>query len=155
MKDDNLQFNFGRILLPLTHFHYERFDTPDDERFGKQSANFLTNPQGDVDKATLSLDEGDVTFTRRAEILDPELLARLVGPYKAPSGFTFQVVLKEDGFLYLAVRGQPEEKLIPYKGVVFGIQRFSNMTFEFVVENGQVTALKQKDPSGEYVFIPR
>ena len=155
MKDDNLQFNFGRILLPLTHFHYERFDTPDDERFGKQSANFLTNPQGDVDKATLSLDEGDVTFTRRAEILDPELLARLVGPYEAPSGFTFQVVLKEDGFLYLAVRGQPEEKLIPYKGVVFGIQRFSNMTFEFVVENGQVTALKQKDPSGEYVFIPR
>ena len=26
------------------------------------------------------------------------------------------------------------------------------MVFEFVVENGQVKALKQRDPSGEYVF---
>lgn len=155
MKDGHLQFNFGRVQLPLTHFHYDCFDTPDDERVGKHSVNFLTNPQGSVNQATLSLDEADVTFTRRAEILDAALLARLVGTYVAPSGFTSQVVRKEDGFLYLVVPGQPEGKLIPYKGVVFSIQRFSNMTFEFVLENGQVTALKQKDPSGEYVFVPR
>jgi len=30
--------------------------------------------------------------------------------------------------------------------------RFSDRTFEFVLENGRVTALKQKMPSGEYVF---
>jgi hypothetical protein len=155
MKDGHLQFNFGRIKLPLTHFHFDRFDTPDDERLGKHSVNFFTNPQGDVNQAFLSLDEADVTFTRRAETLDPELLLQLVRTYEAPSGFAFQVVLKEDGFLYLVIPGQPEEKLIPYKGVVFSIQRFSNMTFEFVLENGQVTALKQKDPSGEYVFVPR
>ncbi|MDR4469684.1 MAG: serine hydrolase [Nitrospira sp.] len=155
MKDSHLQFNLGKIQLPLTHFHYDRFDTPDDERLGKYSVNFLTNPQGNVNQATLSLDHGDVTFTRRAEILDPARLAQLVGAYVAPSGWTFQVVRKEDDFLYLVVPGQPEEKLIPSNGLVFGIQRFSHMTFEFVVDNGRVTALKQKDPSGEYVFVPR
>ncbi len=155
MKEGHLQFNFGRVQLPLTHFHYDRFDTPDDERMGKHSVNFLTNPQGNVNHATLSLDHGDVTFTRRAERLDPARVAQLVGTYAAPSGWTFQVVRKEDDSLYLVVPGQPEEKLIPSKGLVFSIQRFSNMTFEFVMEHGQVTALKQKDPSGEYVFVPR
>ncbi|MDJ0569166.1 MAG: serine hydrolase [Pleurocapsa sp. MO_192.B19] len=45
LKDNNLHFNLGRINLPLNHFHYDRFDTPDDERYGKRSVNFLTNPQ--------------------------------------------------------------------------------------------------------------
>jgi len=39
----------------MTHFHYDRFDTPDDEQDGKWSVNFQTNPQGDIDKATMSL----------------------------------------------------------------------------------------------------
>jgi hypothetical protein len=62
------------------------------------------------------------------------------------------VVLKEDGYLYLMFLGQPEDKLIPYKEMKFRVQQFSNVVFEFVVENGQVKALKQRDPSGEYVF---
>ncbi|MFL9458629.1 MULTISPECIES: DUF3471 domain-containing protein [Nostocales] len=28
MKDSKLLFKLGRIQLPLTHFHYDRFDTP-------------------------------------------------------------------------------------------------------------------------------
>ena len=33
-RDGGLQFDFHGIRLPLTHFHYERFDTPDDEQDG-------------------------------------------------------------------------------------------------------------------------
>jgi hypothetical protein len=29
---------------------------------------------------------------------------------------------------------------------------FADFVFEFVVENGKVTLLKQRDPSGEYQF---
>lgn len=57
MKDQQLQFDFHRIQLPLTRFHYDRFDTPDDEIYGKWSVNFITNPQGDVATAVMSLDE--------------------------------------------------------------------------------------------------
>jgi hypothetical protein len=31
MKDGQLQFDFRKIRLPLTRFHYDRTDTPDDE----------------------------------------------------------------------------------------------------------------------------
>lgn len=155
MKDDNLQFNFGKIQLPMSHFHYDRFDTPDDERHGKRSVNFLINPQGDVDNVTMSLDETTITFSRRAKTLDSQLLTQLAGTYEALGGDTFQIVLKNDGFLYTILPGQPEYRLDPYNGLVFRIQQFASMTIEFVVENGQVTSMKQRDPSGEYISVRR
>ena len=152
MNHEELQFNLGRIHLPLTHFHYDRFDTPDDERFGKWSVNFLTNPQGDVNQVATSIDRAEVTFTRQAETLELQLLEQLAGTYETPAEFKLQVALKEDKFLYLVFPGQPEEKLIPYKNLTFQVQRLSDIIFEFVMENGRVEALKEKHPSGEYLF---
>jgi hypothetical protein len=100
----------------------------------------------------MSLDEAEATFTRRPETLDPSLLKKLPGTYETPTGAKFQVVLKEDGSLYLLFAGQPETRLVPYKGLQFHIKEFSDLTVEFVVENGQVKAMKQRDPSGEFVF---
>ncbi len=154
MKAGTLQFEFHKIQLPMSHFHYDRFDTPDDEENGKWSVNFLTNPQGDVDRAVMSLDEAEATFTRKPETLDPSTLKRLAGTYETPTGAKFQVVLKEDGGLYIVLPGQPENRLIPYKGLIFRVKEFSDLTLEFVMESGEVTAIKQRDPSGEYV-LPR
>jgi hypothetical protein len=152
MKDGQLQFDFHKIQLPLTRFHYDRFDTPDDEIYGKWSVNFVTNPQGDVGTAVMSLDEAEANFTRRPETVDPKLLQQLAGTYETPTGVKFEVVLKEDGSLYLVIPGAREEKLIPYKGLKFHVKEFSDMVWEFVVEQEQVKALKQRDPAGEYVF---
>ncbi|MGD1805796.1 serine hydrolase [Dapis sp. BLCC M126] len=152
INDSDLQFNLGEIKLPLSHFHYDRFDTSDDELYGKWSLNFLTNSQGEVNKVAMSIDMAEVIFTRQAKTLDSQLLKQLAGTYETPAGFKLQVVLKEDDFLYLVLPGQPEEKLIPYKNLTFQIQRFSDLILEFVLENGEVKALKQIDPSGEYVL---
>lgn len=154
-KDGQLQFAFHRIVLPLTHFHYDRFDTPNDEREGRYSVNFGTNPQGDIDRASMSLDEAEAAFTRRPQTLDPAVLKLLPGPYETSTGAKFQVVLKEDGGLFLVFVGQPERKLIPYKGLKFRIPEFSDVVFEFALENGQVRALKQRDPEGEITFVRR
>jgi hypothetical protein len=148
IKDNELQFDFHKIELPLSHFHYDRFDTPDHELWGKWSVNFSTNPQGDVDKAVMSLDEAEVAFTRKPQTLDPEILQQLVGTYETPTGRKLQVVLKEDGWLFLG-----EEKLIPYKGLKFRSERFSDLVFEFVIENGHVKALKKRNPRGEYTLM--
>jgi hypothetical protein len=155
MKDNQLQFDFHKLLWPLSHFHYDRFETPDDELYGRFAVNFLTNPQGDIDKAVISLDEAEVTFTRKPETLGPRLLEQIAGTYETPTGYKFQVVLKEDLGLCLVYPGQPEEKLLPYKGLMFRIEHFSDVILEFVVENGRVTSLKQRDPSGEYVYIKK
>ncbi|HEY6952338.1 MAG TPA: serine hydrolase [Bacteroidota bacterium] len=152
-KDSALQFEFHKIVLPLQHFHYDRFDTPNDEQYGLFSLNYLTNPQGDIDRLTVSLDESEATFVRRpdASLSDPKTLQLYAGKYDAGGG-VFEVALKADNILYFMVPGQPTYQLIPYKARVFRMQGFSDNTFEFVLENGKVTAIKQRDPSGEYVF---
>ncbi len=152
LKEGQLQFDFHKLQFPMTHFHYDRFDTPNDELYGKFSVNFSTNPQGDVDKALISLDEAEVTFTRKPENFDPKLLKQLAGTYETQTGVKFQVVLKEDGTLLLVAPGQADEMLIPYKGLQFRIKQFSDVVFEFVLENGQVKSLKQRSPAGEYIF---
>ena len=151
LKDNQLQFEFHKIHFPMTHFHYDRFDTADDEQEGKWSVNFATNPQGDVDKATMSLDEAEATFVRRPAALDPALAQRLAGTYETPSGGKFQVVLRAGSGLYIVQLGAPDQKLIPYKGLRFRVKEFADVVVEFVEESGQITALKQIDPSGEYV----
>jgi CubicO group peptidase (beta-lactamase class C family) len=151
-KDDGLQLDFHKIVLPMEHYHYDRFDTPDDERYGKWSVNFLTNPQGDIDKAVISLDEAEVAFVRRPETPDAKLLQQLAGTYETPSGAKLQVVMKENGNLVLAYPGQPDEDLLPYKGLQFRVPEFSDVVFEFVVQNNQVTAFKRRDASGEFTY---
>ena len=151
LKDNQLQFDFHKVRFPMTHFHYDRFDTPDDEQDGKWSVNFVTNPQGDVDKATMSLDEAEATFKRRPPTVSDEMAQKLAGTYETPSGAKFQVVLKPGTGLNIVNPGQPEQKLIPYKPLKFRIEEFADVVIEFVEENGQITAIKTIDPSGEYV----
>ena len=152
LKDNQLQFGFHKLNFPMTHFHYDRFDTPDDERDGKWSVNFATNPQGEIDRATMSLDEAEAVFMRKAPTLDEALASRLAGTYETPSGAKFQVVTKPGGGLYMLFPGAPEQKLLPYKGLKFRVPEFADVVFEFVEENGKITAVKQTDPGGEYTF---
>jgi CubicO group peptidase (beta-lactamase class C family) len=155
LKDNQLQFDFHKIRLPLTHFHYDRFDTPDDEQEGKASVNFRTNPQGDIDQAVMSLDEAEAVFVRRPDTIDAQLISQLAGFYETPGGVKIQIALAPDGKLSLVLPGQPVIPLSQVKGLVFRNPRFSDSTFEFVVQDGQVKGLKQKDPSGELTFPKR
>lgn len=151
MKDNALRFDFHKIGLPLAHFHYDRFDSPDDEEEGKWSINFSTNPQGDIDKATVSLDEGEVTFVRRPAKLDEATAQRIAGTYETPSGAKFQVAYRPGRGVLVVRVGAPDQVLIPYKGLKFRVPEFADVIIEFVEEQGQIVAMKQIDPSGEYV----
>jgi CubicO group peptidase (beta-lactamase class C family) len=152
LKSDELQVGFHAFQFPMSHFHYDRFDTPDDEQYGKFSVNFRTNPQGDIDNAVISLDEAEVVFTRKPETLDPALLEKLTGVYLTPSKVKFQVLYQPGAGLSLAFPGRPPLKLIPIKGLKFRTPQFADNIYEFVMENGQVQGLKERDPSGEYSF---
>jgi CubicO group peptidase (beta-lactamase class C family) len=152
LKGDELQFGFHEFQFPLSHFHYDRFDTPDDEQYGRFSVNFRTNPQGDVHEAVMSLDEAEVVFTRKPETLDPKLLEKLAGTYMTPTKARFEVRYQPGEGLSIAFPGAPPQKLIHIKGMQFRTPRFEDDIYEFVVENGQVKALKERDPSGEFTY---
>jgi CubicO group peptidase (beta-lactamase class C family) len=152
LRDKQLRFDFHKMNMPMTHFHYDRFDTPDDEENGKWSVNFRTNPQGDIEQAVMSLDEAEAVFTRKPEKLDPALLTQLAGSYETPTGTKIQVTYQENRGLSIVPPGGRPLSLTQVKGLRFRTPQFSDVIFEFAVENGQVKALKQKDPSGEFVF---
>jgi CubicO group peptidase (beta-lactamase class C family) len=152
LKDNQLQFNFHKMQLPMTRFHYDRFDTPDDEQYGKWSVNFRTNPQGDIDQAVMSLDQAEVVFVRKPDIIDPKLMSQLAGEYETPSGGKFQVTLVPGGQLALVMPDQPAMSLSQVKGLTFRTPQFADLIYEFVIENGKVKALKRRNPSGEYTF---
>jgi CubicO group peptidase (beta-lactamase class C family) len=149
---DQLQFGFHEFNFPLNHFHYDRFDTPDDELYGRFSVNFQTNPQGDIESGVMSLDEAAATFTRKPPTLEPSLLEKLAGTYITPDKTKFQVVYQPGAGLSLVFPGAPPQQLILLKGLRFRTPQFADDTFEFVMENGQVKALKERDPSGEISF---
>jgi CubicO group peptidase (beta-lactamase class C family) len=152
LQGDQLQFGFHDFHFPMSHFHYDRFDTPDDEQYGKFSVNFRTNPQGDVDQAVISLDQAEVVFTRKPETLDAKLLEKLAGTYVTPSKVKFEVVYHPGTGLALVFPGGPPQRLIPVKGLQFRTAQFADIIFEFVMENGQVKGLKRRDPSGEFIY---
>src|SRR5262249_33896284 len=102
-------------------------------------------------KATVSLDEGEVVFVRRAAKLDEALAQRLAGNYETASGGKFQVAYRPGRGLFVVRIGAPDQILLPYQGLKFKIPGFADVIVEFVEEGGQITAMKQIDPSGEYV----
>jgi CubicO group peptidase (beta-lactamase class C family) len=154
LKDTALQMAFHDIVLPLKHFHYDRFDSPNDEQYGVWSLNYLTSPQGEIDRIVISLDESEASFVRKpdASLSDPTMLEQYAGKYETAGGTVFDVVLKADKFLYLVLPGQPMYQLVPYRAHKFRMKGFADYILEFVVDNGRVASMKQRDPSGEYHF---
>jgi len=153
--DTSLMFDFHKIRMPLSHFHYDRFDTPDDEQDGKWSVNFLTNPQGEIDRAEMSLDENAIAFTRRvpAALTSVATLKQYVATFETPTGGKIDVVMRPDNTLALMYANGQFQNLIPWQPNRFRIKEFPDVVFEFTVANGRVTELRQSDPSGEYKFI--
>jgi CubicO group peptidase (beta-lactamase class C family) len=152
-KDQDFVFSFHKVTLPLSHFHYDRFDTPDDEEDGKWSVNFGTSPFGEIDRALISLDEAEVTFTRRvpAALSAIATLRPYAGTYETPTGAKLEVALREEGTLNIQFPGRPVE-LISWKPRKFRVKEFSDLVFEFVVADGKVVEMKQISPDGEYRF---
>jgi len=150
--DTALQFDFHKMKLPLKHYHYDRFDTPNDEQWGLWTLMFTTNPQGSIDGLYTSLDENQTTFTRIADAALSEVgvLGKYTGKYSIAGSFMNVELINKD--LYLIVPGQPRLNLIPVKPFTFRTKEYPDLRFEFVIENGEVTGLKQTDPSGEYLI---
>ena len=147
-KNDSLFFNFRKTILPLSHYHYNRFDTPDDEDFGKWSLNFEINPQGEIGSAIVSIDEGQVEFIKKPDetLSNPEVLKQYIGKYEI-AGSEFEIILRDKK---LTILGTTDEVLIPYKKNIFKVEKFDDLQVEFVQVDFKITGLKYKTPSGIY-----
>jgi len=79
------------------------------------------------------------------------LLERLAGDYITPTKVKFQVLTSPHWSLAgLSRRDLPEAD--PHQGLKFRTPQFADNIWEFVMENGKVTALKERNPEGEFTF---
>jgi CubicO group peptidase (beta-lactamase class C family) len=151
-QEGKLQFDFHKIRMAMAHYHYDRFDTPDDEQDGIWSVNFRTNPQGDIDQAVMSLDEAEAVFSRRPDVIDPALLTQMAGAYETPSGTKVQIRVAADGKLSMVWPGGAPVPLTQAKGTAFRNPQFSDVTYEFLVREGKVTGLRERSPGAELTY---
>src|SRR5262245_52359753 len=153
-QGESLTFDFHKIKMPLAHFHFDRFDTPDDEQDGKWSVNFLTNPQGEIDRAEMSLDEAAIVFARRvpAALTSTATLSQYVRTYATPSGGKFDVVIRPGGTLAIQNADGTFVNLIAWQPHRFRIKEFADVVYEFRVSGGRATDMKQVNPTGEYTY---
>jgi CubicO group peptidase (beta-lactamase class C family) len=156
-QDGALRIDFRKARLPLNHYHFDRFDTPNDEILGQFSVNFLTNPQGEVDKAVMSLDQAEVSFLRRSDAVmsDPKAQALLAGTYENPNGVKFQVVARDAGRMAVVSASGAETTLEPVRPWIYRLKAFSDIRYEFTLEDGKAKALKVTSPTGVYINARR
>jgi CubicO group peptidase (beta-lactamase class C family) len=150
--DKGLAFEFHGIRMPLIHFHYDRFDTPDDEEDGKFSLNFRTSPMGEIDGTEISLDEAALTFTRSvpAALTSDATLQQYAGTCLTPSGGKAEVAFQPGKGLSTCGAGGAD--LQPWRPHQFRVKQFRDVVVSFTVEGGKVVAMRQRDQSGEFVF---
>lgn len=140
-RNDSLSFKFNQYELPLYHYHYDRFMTPDDQLYGKWSLMFSTDAQGEIIQVKISLDEKEVAFNRVTDprLRDPEFLKKLAGQYE--NGGNRTVIELRNG--ELVIMSAPPKHLNPYKGNMFRIREFSDQIVEFIFdESGNPIGLK-------------
>jgi CubicO group peptidase (beta-lactamase class C family) len=151
LRNDSLRFKFNQYELPLYHYHYDRFTTPDDQLYGKWSLIFSTDAQGDISQIKISLDEKEVIFARVPEpgLRDPEFLRKLEGEYE--TGGNRAVVELKNG--ELMIMSAPPVHLDPYKGNMFRIREFSDQIVEFIIDaDGKPVGLKHTSDGSAVVF---
>jgi hypothetical protein len=124
-RDNQPLFDFHKMRFPMAHFHYDRFDNPDDERDGKCSVNFRTDPQRDIDLSAMSLDEAEAVVVSKPDTIDPKLMSQLPGSYETSGGVNVQAALAAGGKLSLVLPGQPVIPLSQVKGLTLRTKQFS------------------------------
>jgi hypothetical protein len=149
-NNDSLYFNFRNRILPLKHYHYNRFETPNDEDFGKWSINFNISAQGEINKAKISIDGGEVIFTKKvdASLENLELLRQYAGNYEF-AGSKYVIKLKVDK---LVLVGTVDSVLKAYKKNIFKVENVDDIQIEFLKEKNKIKGLKANMPGGIYEF---
>jgi CubicO group peptidase (beta-lactamase class C family) len=152
--NNQLSFSFNHIHLPLAHYHYDRFVSPDDEIYGKTSIVFYLDAQGNVDHLKISLDEKEVTFSKKAEssLTDPLFLKKLLGVYEL-NGQRIELVLENTELVF---KTSPAQHLLPLRNNSFRIKEFSDQVVEFLFDkSGSPTGFKLTDTGLSYYFTKK
>ncbi len=133
-----LRFKFHKLGGPMTHFHYDVFEFPQDEtnpESTKMKVEFHSNLQGDIDFLSLPLESTvkDIVFTRLgdARMKERTFLQPLTGTYVRGAA-NVTIAMKNDNALTMTLPGgQGTFDLEPVRGTRFNVKGLTGYSVEF------------------------
>lgn len=151
---EQLRVKFNSLDCPLKHYHYDIFEAEIEKFDLSMKVSFSTNVRGDIDGFSAPLEPlvKDIVFKRvaRKEMTEKSFLEQFVGDYEL-MGMTMTVSLKGGKALSVAVPGQPDYELEPYKGTEFHLKGLSGFSVEFKRDQtGKVTEAILAQPGGVF-----
>jgi CubicO group peptidase (beta-lactamase class C family) len=154
LEEGHLRLRFRDQDLPLTHYHYDRFDAESDdpEDDARWRISFQSTHEGDIDRFVTKMVENEVVFARKAFVHAPAVLQRFVGTYETAVGIRVEVFQRDDGTLWLREPGQRDARFVAARDRVFRLPLAPGSTFEFIERDGQVVALDQTTAAGRFVL---
>jgi CubicO group peptidase (beta-lactamase class C family) len=135
---DAFKFTLNKVSKPLTHYHYDSFQIPEDplDPFEKLKVAFLTDLNGDISSVSIPLqpDVKDIVFTRMPDkqLTERSFIQAFAGQYEIPGApVPFTITLRGDHELVANVPGQPDYVLTPRRGTTFQLADYTGITIEF------------------------
>jgi len=157
--NEGLAVRLASADVPLAHVHRETFALSADGALAEIDGTkvlFVTGFDGDVEALRIRLEPSvpAITFTRRADpgLLDPAVLARYTGRYKAKDD-TVVTVSRDGAGLSLTVPGQPVYKLAPVSPGLFQIGDLDGYRARFSGDDAaSAHAVAFEQPNGTFRF---
>lgn len=154
LEGERLRAALNGLEFSAEHYHYDIFELGLESIGLYQRAVFATDLQGQIASVAVQFEPSvaPIVFARAASqaMRDPAFLEQFAGAYEL-SGQRVTVTLRGDGRLAVAVPGQPEYPLEPYRGSTFALAGLSNHRAEFRHgPDGAVVALALHQPNGTF-----
>jgi hypothetical protein len=156
-QEGALHWSWRGMFTPLTHRHYETFETPRVlDRFLPDwlAITFLTDRDGNIVSLSAPLEPlvKDIVFARLAagDCTDAAFRERCVGNFKS-GATTHRVTLDTQGRLVLKPDNQPAYRLAPQQGRRFRIVELEGFVVEFRREGSIVDEVIFHQPNGTFV----
>ncbi len=154
LDGEQLKAVYNSMEFALKHYHYDIFEAHI-ERFDiSLKLSFSMNTRGDIEAVSAPMEPmvSDIVFRRvpGKKMLEKSFLQQFTGIYEV-MGMPLTVALKGETALIVSLPGQPDQELIPYKGMEFRVKGLSGFSVEFKSdEAGTITEALLVEPYGAF-----
>ena len=154
LDDGELRGTFNEMVFPLRHYHYDIFEFVLERFEEEMKVSFQTNVQGDIATLIAPFEPtgNDIVFKRapNRQMQNRAFLEQFVGLYTLMD-MQIAVSFKGEHTLSVAIPGQPDSELVPYKGTEFLVKGQSGVSIEFQRDaSGKVTEAVATLPFGVF-----
>ena len=142
-KDDKLVAVYNRLVMAVSHYHYDIFEAKVESLDTGFKISFYTDSKGNIGSVDVHLEPSvkPIVFTRMPDktMANRAFLEPFVGKYEV-MGMTLTIDLRGDTELVASIPGQGDQVLEAYQGTTFNLKGLTGFSIELKRDaSGKVT----------------